>query len=97
MKKQVTAFFAIMRPRLRKSNPMKYVGTDRLLLDRDLMTLKKALNNKIPVGEENDWRLQFIIEEFRRRNIVPFELTPGSLTSQDVLKSTSSPRLAFPQ
>ena len=97
MKKQVTAFFAIMRPRLRKSNPMKYVGTDRLLLDRDLMTLKKALNNKIPVGEENDWRLQFIIEEFRRRNIVPFELTPGSLTSQDVLKSTSSRRLAFPQ
>ena len=95
--KASNSFFAIMRPRLRKRNPMKYAGTDRLLLDRDLMTLKKALNNKIPVGEENDWRLQFIIEEFRRTNIVPFELTPGSLTSQDVLKSTSSRRLAFPQ
>ena len=83
-----------MRPRLRKSNPIKYAGTDRPLLDRDLMTLKKALNNKIPVGEENDWRLQFIIEEFRRGNIVPFELTPGSLTSQDVLKSTSSRTLS---
>ena len=95
--KASNSFFAIMRPRLRKSNRIKYAGNDRLLLNRDLMTLKKALNNNIPVGEENDWRLQFIIEEFRRRNIVPFQLTPGILTSQDVLKSTSSRRLAFPQ
>ena len=45
--KASNSFFAIMRPRLRKSNAMKYTGTDRLILDRDLMTLKKALNHKI--------------------------------------------------
>lgn len=76
---------------------MKYAGTDRLILDRDLMTLKKALNNKVPVGEENDWRLPMIIKEFIRRNIAPFQPEPGSLTPQDALKPTSSRRLNFPQ
>ena len=57
MEKASNSFFAIMRPQLRKSNPKKYTGTDRLILDRDLMTLKNALNNKIQVGEENDWQL----------------------------------------
>ena len=98
--KASNSFFAIMRPRLRKSNPMKYAGTDRLILDRDLMTLKKALNNKIPVGEENDWQLPLIIEEFARRNIQPLQLAPavapGSETlTHDVSKPTSSRRLDF--
>ena len=79
---------------------MKYAGTDRLILDRDLMTLKKALNNKIPVGEQNDWQLPLIIEEFARRNIQPLQLAPavapGSETlAYDVSKSTSSRRLDF--
>ena len=47
-------FFAIMRPRLKRQNANKYAGTDRLVLDWDLMTLKKALNNKVPVDEKND-------------------------------------------
>ena len=63
------SFFAIMRPRLRKANAMKYAGTDHLLLDKDLMTLKKALGNKIPLNENSDWRLPFIIEEFQRNMI----------------------------
>ena len=73
---------------------MKYAGTD-LLLDRDLITLKKALNNKIPVGEEIDWQLPLIIEEFARRNIQPLQLAPAVVPlsetlTDDVSKSTSS-------
>jgi hypothetical protein len=80
---------------------MKYAGTDRIILDRDLMPLKKALNNKIPVGEESDWQLPLVIEELARRNIQPLQLAPavapGSETlTHDVLKSTSSRRLDFP-
>ena len=89
-----------MRPRLRKRNPMKYAGTDHLILDHDLMTLKKALNNKILVSEETDWQLPLIIQEFARRNIQPLQLAqavaPGSETlTRDVSKSTSSRRLDF--
>jgi hypothetical protein len=51
---------------------MKYAGTDRILLDRDLMTLKKALNNKVPVDESDDWRLPMIIEQFKM-NMVMFQ------------------------
>ena len=61
---------------------------------------KKALNNKIPVGEENDWKLPLIIEEFARRNIQPLQLAPavapGSETlAHDDSKRTSSRRLDF--
>ena len=63
--------------------------------DRD----KKALNNKIPVGEENDWKLSLIIEEFARRNIQPLQLAPAVAPSEtlahDVSKTTSSRRLDF--
>ena len=73
---------------------LKYLAKD--FEDRD----KKALNNKIPVGEENDWKLPLIIEEFARRNIQPLQLAPavapGSETlAHDVSKTTSRPRLAF--
>ena len=44
-----SSFFAIMRPRLRKQNPAKYV--DRSALDRDLMILQRALKNKVPLEE----------------------------------------------
>lgn len=44
--KASNSFFAIMRPRLKKQNPMKYAGTGRLVLDRNLLTLKKALGIK---------------------------------------------------
>ena len=73
---------------------LKYLAKD--FEDRD----KKALNNKIPVGEENDWKLPLIIEEFARRNIQPLQLAPavapGSETlAHDFSKSTSSRRLEF--
>lgn len=48
------SFFAIMRPRLKIQNHMKYAGTDRLILDRDLMVLKKALNGKVPLDQDQD-------------------------------------------
>jgi len=47
-----SSFFAIMRPRLRKQNPAKYV--DRSALDRDLMILQQALKNKVPLEETYD-------------------------------------------
>ena len=73
---------------------VKYFSKD--FEDRD----KKALNNKIPVCEENDWKLPLIIEEFATRNIQPLQLAPavapGSETlTYDVSKSTSSRRLDF--
>ena len=48
-----SSFFAVMRPRLRKQNHIKYV--DRSALDKDLMILKKVLGNKIPLDERMDW------------------------------------------
>lgn len=71
--KASNSFFAIMRPRLKKSNQMKYAGTDRLHLDRDLLILKKALNNKVPLDENSDWKLPLMIEEFNRRSVAPFQ------------------------
>ena len=72
---------------------LKYLAKD--FEDRD----KKALNNKIPVGEENDWKLPLIIEEFARRNIQPLQLAPAVAPSEtlahDVSETTSSRRLDF--
>lgn len=62
-----TSFFAVMRPRLRKQNPMKYI--ERSVLDKDLLILKKALANKIPVEETRDWELPFIIEHFKNSQL----------------------------
>lgn len=64
------SFFAVMRPRLKKQNPLRYMGAERLLLDRDLLTLKKALSNKIPISEDSDWRLPYILEEFKRSHVL---------------------------
>ena len=73
---------------------LKYLA--KAFEDRD----KKALNNKIPVSEENDWKLPLIVEEFARRNIQPLQLAPavapGSETlAHDDSKCTSSQRLDF--
>lgn len=62
-----SSFFSVMRPRLRKQNPIKYI--DRSALDKDLLLLKKALGNKIPLSESKDWELPFIIERFKHSNI----------------------------
>lgn len=52
-------FFAIMRPRLKRLNPVKYLN--RQELDKDLLYLQKALENKIP-PESEDWRLPYLID-----------------------------------
>lgn len=88
------SFFAIMRPRLKKGNPMKYAGTDRLHLDRDLLTLKKALNNKVPLDENSDWRLPFLIEEYNRRSVVPLQVE-NLLLDGGMSKAASSRRLSY--
>jgi len=59
------SFFAVMRPRLEKQNAMKYAGTDRIVLDCDLLTLRKALCYKIPVSENEDWKLPMIIKGYK--------------------------------
>ena len=62
-----SGFFAVMRSRLKCQNPAKYI--DRGALDRDLMVLQRALQNKVPVDEGLDWRLPGIIEEYKRGNV----------------------------
>ena len=68
-----------MRPRLKIKNAMKYAGTDRIVLDRDLLTLRKALCNKIPVNENEHWKLPMIIEGYKNNMVSPLEgvLTPA--------------------
>ena len=62
-----SSFFAMMRPRLREQNHIKYV--DRSALDKDLMILKKALGNKIALDERIDLKLPYIIERYKRSNV----------------------------
>ena len=52
-------FFAVMRPRLKRLNPVKYLH--RQELDKDLLYLHKALENKVP-PESEDWRLPYLID-----------------------------------
>ena len=63
-----TSFFAVMRPRLKVRNLVKY--SDRVSLDRDLLILEKALNGKIPeFNVTEDWQLPVLIEQYRNRNV----------------------------
>ena len=62
--RSVNSFFAVMRPRLRRQNEGRYV--DRFSLDKDLILLKKILNNKIPIDTSRDWEMPFLIERYRR-------------------------------
>ena len=55
------------QPRLRKQNYIKYV--DRSAIDKDLFILKKALANKIPLNEDANWELPYIIERYKRANV----------------------------
>ena len=52
-------FFAVMRPRLKRLNPVKYLNHQEL--DKDLLYLHKALENKVP-PESEDWRLPYLID-----------------------------------
>ena len=66
--KASTSFFAVMRPRLKVRNLIKY--SDRVSLDRDLLILEKALNGKIPdFDASEDWQLPVLIEQYRNRNV----------------------------
>ena len=67
-----SSFFAIMRPRLRKQNPAKY--SERSSLDRDLMILQRALKNKVPLDESNDWRLPNVTEEYKHGIVDPLRV-----------------------
>ena len=74
--KAANSFFAVMRPRVKKQNAMKYAGTDRIIfivLDRDMLTLRKALCNKIPVNENEDWKLLMIIEGYKNNMVSPLK------------------------
>ena len=62
-----SSFFAVMRPRLKCQNAAKYL--DWGALDRDLMVLQRALQNKLPIDEGLDWRLPGIIKEYKRGNV----------------------------
>ena len=84
--KAANSFFAVMRPRLKKQNAMKYAGTDRIVLDRDLLTLRKALCNKIPVNENEDWKLPMIIAGYKNNMVSTLE---GVFTNS--LGSSSQP------
>ena len=50
----------MMRPRLRKQIHVKYV--DQSALHKDLMILKNALGDRIPLDERIDLELSYIIE-----------------------------------
>lgn len=65
-------FFAIMRPHLRKENAATYL--DRSALDRDLMILQRALQNKVPLEETYDWRLPSIIKEYKHGIVDPLRV-----------------------
>ena len=84
--KAANSFFAVMRPRPKKQNAMKYAGTDRIVLDRDLLTLRKALCNKIPVNENEDWKLPMIIKGYKNNMVSTLE---GVFTNS--LESSSQP------
>ena len=56
--------------RLRVQNLVKYASGKLLQLDRDLLALQRALNNRVPewgVGE--DWPLPQILEGFQNSQL----------------------------
>ena len=65
-----TSFFGLMRPRLKAQNLLKYGSGKRIHLDRDLLILQRALNNKVPDwGESEDWKLPLIIDQFQNSQL----------------------------
>ena len=66
-----TSFFAVMRPRLKAQNLLKYGTGKRMQLDRDLLILQRALNNKVPDWPESqDWKLPPIIDQFQNSQLI---------------------------
>ena len=64
-----TSFFAVMRPRLKAQNLLKYGTGKRMQLDRDLLILQRALNNKVPDWPESqDWNFHLSLISFRTLN-----------------------------
>ena len=64
-----TSFFAV-RPRLKTQNLLKYGTGKRIQLDRDLLILQRALNNKVPYWPESqDWKLPLIIDQFQNSQL----------------------------
>ena len=65
-----TSFFAVMRPRLKAQDLLKYGTGKRIQLDRDLLILQRALNNKVPDWPEGqDWKLPLIIDQFQNSQL----------------------------
>ena len=65
-----TSFFAVMRPRLKAQNLLKYGTGKRMQLDRDLLILQRRLNNKVPDWPESqDWKLPLIIDQFQNSQL----------------------------
>lgn len=62
-----SSFFFVMRPRLKAQNPMKYANRSRL--DRDLLLLQRALKKVPQWGEDEDWRLPVIIDQYENSNV----------------------------
>ena len=69
------SFFAVMRPRLKCLNPIKYLN--RQELDKDLIYLHKALDNKIP-DQSEDWRLLHLIDS--KKAMIYSPLNTGNTT-----------------
>ena len=67
-----SSFFKIMRPRLWKQNPAKYL--ERSALDRDLVILQRVLKNRVPLNERNDWRLPSVNEKYRHGIVDPLRV-----------------------
>ena len=52
------------------TNISKYASGKRLHLDRDLLALQRALNNRVPEwGVEDDWQLPQILEQFQNSQL----------------------------
>ena len=64
------SFFAVMRPRLKAQDLLKYGTGKRTQLDRDLLILQRALNNKVPDWPESqDWKFPLIIDQFQNSQL----------------------------
>ena len=77
MQRSRGSFFAVMRPRLKRLNPIKYLK--RQDLDKDLMYLQRILKNKIQL-ESDDWRLPHLIEGSQRGVFSPLILNTASVS-----------------
>lgn len=64
-----SSFFAIMRPRLKAQDVIKYGSGNRVRLDRDLLVLHRALKNVPDWEKTEDWRLPIIIKEYENSKI----------------------------